>query len=618
MSESVEEPTSSTSATSPPDSRASTPSTISLPEKPADPLTEDPPTYVVVQISSSGGDDDLTQYTTKDSTEIVELSWSIINSEDMKEICHGRSVVRPINAPITPGCSSVTGLTWESVREAGTLQDAVTELDRDIQDNLVSKNRPFTFVTFNSWDLRMRLPKEAREKAIQLPQYLKYPRYFDLRREYLRQQEQVEPGSTLSNSDPMLYEVAESLGVSQEKPVGYENTLATLKAILQKLVDPSKSKPHDMGLDLAHFYTEQSRVLYVRNLSIDVTQGELESWFAQFGCRPIAFWTIKAPLPEFNGMNGGNNGNMLMLRATCSGFVIFAIHDAAADSLAMNGRILNDRIVEVQPSSAKVLDKAQEILTPFPSSKNRPRPGDWTCPSCGFSNFQRRTACFRCSFPVASTQTPQDSMYGNSQSGGYYNGGHTHHPTHPSHHQPHHQYYNNRGQSLGSSNVPFRAGDWKCTNENCAYHNFAKNVCCLKCGAPRVQSAILTGHAHNPHHNNSSNNNNGGSSSPSSQGYSGRSYSQGYQKPRYYNQSQGSQNQGQQGYSQFMAQLSTGSTPNTPLFPEFDSLSQQISNLNLSQTQPVSAGSNGTQSSASFYTAMSNRSGSALAEKNEC
>lgn len=29
--------------------------------------------------------------------------------------------------------------------------------------------------------------------------------------------------------------------------------------------------------------------------------------------------------------------------------------------------------------------------------------GDWTCPSCSFSNFQRRTECFRCSFTPASS-----------------------------------------------------------------------------------------------------------------------------------------------------------------------------------------------------------------------
>jgi hypothetical protein len=35
------------------------------------------------------------------------------------------------------------------------------------------------------------------------------------------------------------------------------------------------------------------------------------------------------------------------------------------------------------------------------------RPGDWTCPSCGFSNFQRRTECFRCSF----TPTPTSAGF---------------------------------------------------------------------------------------------------------------------------------------------------------------------------------------------------------------
>jgi hypothetical protein len=31
------------------------------------------------------------------------------------------------------------------------------------------------------------------------------------------------------------------------------------------------------------------------------------------------------------------------------------------------------------------------------------RPGDWNCPSCGFSNFQRRTECMRCSSSRAGT-----------------------------------------------------------------------------------------------------------------------------------------------------------------------------------------------------------------------
>jgi len=39
--------------------------------------------------------------------------------------------------------------------------------------------------------------------------------------------------------------------------------------------------------------------------------------------------------------------------------------------------------------------------------------------------------------------------------------------------------------------VPFRAGDWKCGSDGCGYHNFAKNVSCLRCGASRAGAAVV-------------------------------------------------------------------------------------------------------------------------------
>jgi len=152
----------------------------------------------------------------------------------------------------------------------------------------------------------------------------------------------------------------------------------------------------------------------------------------------------------------------------------------AAESLCMNGRALNEKAIEVSPSSSRVLDRAAEILTPFPPSKNRPRPGDWTCPSCGFSNFQRRTACFRCSFPAVSAGPTGEMGYG------YGYGPPTMMPPPP--HMGHHGHGGGHGRMGGSGVVPFRAGDWKCGNDVCGYHNFAKNVCCLRCGASRANA----------------------------------------------------------------------------------------------------------------------------------
>src|SRR3569833_882252 len=151
----------------------------------------------------------------------------------------------------------------------------------------------------------------------------------------------------------------------------------------------------------------------------------------------------------------------------------------------MNGRALNEKAIEVSPSSSRVLDRAHEILTPFPPSKNRPRPGDWTCPSCGFSNFQRRTACFRCSFPAVSAGPTGDMGYGY----GYGPPAMMPPQQHVGHHHDHMNHDN--GRMGGSGVVPFRAGDWKCGNEVCGYHNFAKNVCCLRCGASRATAAVV-------------------------------------------------------------------------------------------------------------------------------
>ncbi|KAG7706967.1 hypothetical protein KL914_002851 [Ogataea haglerorum] len=460
-----------------------------------------PSAFVVLHITTTG--DDLSS--SKDSSEILEIAWSVVDSQSLAEIKTNSSLVKPLTTPVTPLCTSQTSLTWENVKNAPSLKDCVLLLEQDIEKHLVSAKKDFTFVIFNSWDLRMRLPKESREKSIQLPSYLEHSRYFDLKKEYLKfqqcqSQELEHPGSLtvshivsaldldVADIKPVNTSYGDSLTLSMPRRAADEVQLL-IKVIghLQKS-SPQGSKiletPYDMALDLAQFESEKSRILYMSNLPADTTQSELESWFTQYGGRPVAFWTVKSlPLPESqsNSRTGSTTSNSSGsnsvssqssgTKPTCSGFAVFATHEEALDSLAMTGRLLNDRIVEVQPSSASVLDKAHEILTPFPSSKNRPRPGDWTCPSCGFSNFQRRTACFRCSFPAASAAAVQESI----------NTG---------------QYYHRQSNSNSSSNVPFRAGDWKCPNESCAYHNFAKNVCCLKCGGPKTAVNAYNGYSY--------------------------------------------------------------------------------------------------------------------------
>ncbi|KAI5816877.1 hypothetical protein BZA77DRAFT_45094 [Pyronema omphalodes] len=451
--------------------------------------------YVVIHVATTC--DEHGVYVTKDSAEVIEVGWILLNAKTLEEMHRESVLVRPINTPITPLCTSLTTLTWEHVRQAGSFRDAINRFDSFAQEMLISQSLDFTFVTLDAWDLRVQLPREARDKAVVLPPYLQHSRTFDLRTEYTRWQThhpeslpfgpsslanicaalEVEP---IQSSAPIKHNLPFHLqALAPASPRRALDEAITLARVLRGLIKKSQppeqhpdvlARPMDARADVRAFLSERSKVLHMAGLPHDTTQSELESWFTQYGGRPIAFWTLRTPDQH---------------KPTGTGFAVFSSHEEAAESLCMNGRALNEKAIEVSPSSSRVLDRAAEILTPFPPSKNRPRPGDWTCPSCGFSNFQRRTACFRCSFPAVPA-APQDTMYGYSQ----FSPANMAAPQPPSMghgggHMPSRSMPNSGGM------VPFRAGDWKCGSDNCGYHNFAKNVSCLRCGASRAGAAVV-------------------------------------------------------------------------------------------------------------------------------
>jgi hypothetical protein len=80
---------------------------------------------------------------------------------------------------------------------------------------------------------------------------------------------------------------------------------------------------------------------------------------------------------------------------------------------------------------------------------------------------------------------------------GGYGGGYGYGPPQmmaPQQHMGHHGGMGGHGGGRmggGGGVVPFRAGDWKCGSEGCGYHNFAKNVSCLRCGASRAGAAVV-------------------------------------------------------------------------------------------------------------------------------
>jgi hypothetical protein len=239
--------------------------------------------------------------------------------------------------------ASLTTLTWEHVRNAGSFRDAISRFDAFAQEHLISKNLEFSFVTLDAWDLRVQLPREARDKAVVLPAYLQHSRTFDLRAEYARWQQhhpealpygasslanicaalEVEP---VQSSAPIKHNLPFHLqALAPASPRRAMEEAITLTRVLRGLIRKSQpahehpeilTRPMDARADVNAFLKERSKVLHMNGLPHDTTQSELESWFTQFGGRPIAFWTLRTPDQH---------------KPSGSGFAVFSSHEEVSE-----------------------------------------------------------------------------------------------------------------------------------------------------------------------------------------------------------------------------------------------------------------------------------------------
>lgn len=245
--------------------------------------------------------------------------------------------------------ASLTTLTWEHVRNAGTFRDAINRFDAFASEHLVSQNLDFSFVTLDSWDLRVQLPREARDKAVVLPPYLQHSRTFDLRTEYQRWQQHHPESlpfgpSMLSNicaalevepvqaSAPIKHNLPFHLqALAPASPRRAMEEAVTLARVLRGLIRKSQpahdhpdvlTRPMDARADVRAFLSERSKVLHMAGLPHDTTQSELESWFTQFGGRPIAFWTLRTRI-SINLQDLASPCSHPMKRSANHPFIIF-------------------------------------------------------------------------------------------------------------------------------------------------------------------------------------------------------------------------------------------------------------------------------------------------------
>lgn len=203
------------------------------------------------------------------------------------------------------------------------------------------------------------MPREARDKSVVLPMYLQHSITFDLRSEYQRWQsyhpESLPFGSSalgnicaalevesVQSSAPIKHNLPFHLqALAPQAPRRAMEEAITLTRVLRNLVrksQPSQDHPDvlahplDSSADVRAFLGERSKVLHMSGLPHDTTQSELESWFTQFGGRPIAFYTLKTPDQH---------------KPTGTGFAVFSSHEevsAIKHAHSCRNRILINRL----------------------------------------------------------------------------------------------------------------------------------------------------------------------------------------------------------------------------------------------------------------------------------
>ncbi|KAG0317883.1 hypothetical protein BGZ99_005966 [Dissophora globulifera] len=515
----VTAPSAKSSPTSSADGSSSTltaPASASLPAKPT-PVSKAPkiPTseydyFIVLDFEATCDDNKPAAelLVTGATSEIIEFAWICVTKNNFAILHEEQKYVKPLSTPLTPFCQALTNITPETLQNAGSLQEAIDSLDAYINTEILDKGKSFCFVTHGAWDLRIQLQREAKDKGIVLPAYLKEPILFDLKEEATKW---IAHHAEVVLKSFSLEKMCEAFAVSMvgrlHSGLDDSKTIVNIMKYLVAFAHPDVfMQATDPVQVLNMFKKEESKIVRISSLSFDITQTELEAFFAAKQLKP------KELVMQSNGPNTS--------RPSGGGFAVFEKHADALAALELNGALLGQRTIEITPSSRTSMETLKGKLSNFQqSAKNSgittSRPGDWVCNMCQFTNYASRRACFKCHSPspegAVPTQPPNfasgDWMCPNAQcnfhnyasrtqcfrcqtqrpgttgpGNSYGNGGPMASPHHHSHHSHHHHPYASGGGAGGSNSITFRPGDWACPN--CSFQNFASRTQCMKCGTP--------------------------------------------------------------------------------------------------------------------------------------
>ncbi|KAJ3010618.1 hypothetical protein HKX48_007308 [Thoreauomyces humboldtii] len=459
--------------------------------------------------------------------EIIELSYAVVSVPERRIVHQRQNYVRPVETIVTPFCTQLTGISPETVENAGSLRDAVEDLLSFIQTNPQST---FCFIGHTEWDFRYQLPRECAEKGISLPPLFNV--FFDVCKEVQRMQS-LSSGNPGGRTGGSLLSLCKSMGIKHEGRIhsGLDDavTVANLSVVLLQRVQAYFSEkgdgavpngfelPLSMPIDLVQemndYAQSQSTVLKLAGVPFKTSQTQVLGFLGEAGVAPESMWMVK-------NAEGRSDGR---------GIVVMHTHDDAVTVLRLGSRVIGDRVVHVTPGSDADLDENQASLAPFltdaeaqqSTAPQEYKNGDWECHVCHFHNFASRRTCSKCHFnnpspaPFVSRQalkpgdwvcpdtmshlamrlealtaTPMVQMSG-KETGSVDNATSTtslvSHPEKLAYLQMYLGTSRVGGGRAPAHNYNAKPGDWTCPNQQCGFSNFAHRAECKVCRSIRPE-----------------------------------------------------------------------------------------------------------------------------------
>jgi inhibitor of KinA sporulation pathway (predicted exonuclease) len=284
------------------------------------------------------GPADQRQFSSEDA-EITEFSYAVYDAKAGAVVAEGQYYVKNERTPITEFCTNLTGISDETLADAGSLADALQKFEETMSAPAL-KGRPCCAVAHGSADLEITLPRHCKAVGLAMPRML--CKYVDLRE---AAQRHVASSSEPNRRAGSLRDICNALGVEMlgNEHCGLDDSWMVLLSLQQLLKVNADLCAVDILEEREDFISQgKQQQLCLDGLPYWAIEPEVKAWLEK---------TTEQPFPE-GGLSSvvGHDGRP-------SGKVIadFGSFQAAIHALEKleNGRAITNGLWEGAPWGPK-------------------------------------------------------------------------------------------------------------------------------------------------------------------------------------------------------------------------------------------------------------------------